>query len=97
MDKMSQPTVKEKTSVLSQKFVAEGVRVEAEIPKPRQGRYRVAHGVSHGIRALSPLRPPSPAWAGEGGGGKGGRSDPRLAPWATLCRPLCGLISLADL
>jgi hypothetical protein len=33
------------TSVLSQKFVAEGVRVEAEIPKPRQGRYRVAHGV----------------------------------------------------
>ena len=26
-----------------------------------------------------------------GEGGEGGLRNPRLAPWATLCRPLCGL------
>jgi hypothetical protein len=65
--------------------------VVGEISKPRQGRYHLAHGVSHGIRTLSPpqspLSPPSPDWAGEGGGGKGGRSDPRLAPWAKIMSP----------
>ena len=60
------------TSVLSQKSVAELIIVEAEIPKPRQGRYHVAHGVSHGIRALSPRRPPLPPGRERGGGGKGG-------------------------
>ena len=47
-------------SVLSQQFAAEFAIVEAEFPKPRQGRHPVAHGVSHGIRALSPFRPPLP-------------------------------------
>ena len=28
-----------------------------------------------------------------GDGGEGGLADPRLAPWATICRPLCGLNS----
>jgi len=34
--------------------------VVGEISKPRQGRYHLAHGVSHGIRTLSlvPRLPP---------------------------------------
>jgi len=30
------------------------------------------------------LRRPSPAEAGEGTGGEGGRANPRLTPWATF-------------
>jgi hypothetical protein len=36
---------------------------------------------------------PSPARAGEGTGVRARRADPRLAPWATRCRPLRGLNS----
>ena len=47
-------------SALSQKSAAEIGIVEAEFLQPRQGRYPVAHGESHGNRALFPLRPPPP-------------------------------------
>jgi hypothetical protein len=46
----------------------------------------VAQGASPGTATPTPFDAPSPAWAGEGGGGEGGFVNPRLTPWAKLCR-----------
>ena len=75
-------------SPLNKPYVPPTVR-----PAPSGGDILLAHGVSRGIAALSPLRPPSPAPAAEGGGVWVRLADPRLSPWATIWRPLRGLNS----
>lgn len=69
--------------------------------EPRQGREIVAQGASLlasrqalGQECPHPLAFPLPRSTGEGDRGRGRTLIPRLTPWATVCRPLCGLTSL---
>ena len=48
----------------------------------------MAQGEALGKTAPAPFCSPSPAWRGRGEGeGEGCTQDPRLSPWAKLCRP----------
>ena len=61
--------------------------------QPGKGRHRVALGGSPGLDGPHPAFGTPLPLSGRGDGGEGGGGDPRLAPWATRCRPLRGLIS----
>jgi len=81
------------SSVLSQKSLDKVFLMPGGFSQPRQGRNTVAQGESPGKNGPHPLLFPLPRWAG--GGGR--TQDPRLSPWAKLCRPLRGLTSLTNL
>jgi len=59
--------------------------------EPRQGRKIVAQGASPGEGALTPPTASLSPRGGERGRGEGVLPYPRLAPRATIFRPLCGL------